>query len=67
MASENSPVAEKEVAKADKTEPKKKRFKTRFNILVDGKTIEAGGEVALNEDQWTDLKAMGAIEGDWSN
>ncbi len=49
------------------TPSKKQRFKTLFNVVLDGKTIDAGAEVALNEDQWRDLKAMGAIEGDWSN
>ncbi len=55
------------VGKNTKAETKDQRFKTLFNIIIDGKTMEAGAEVVLNEDQWRDLKAMGAIEGDWSN
>lgn len=46
---------------------KKQRFKTLFNVLLDGKTFDAGAEIALTKDQWAHLVQTGAIAGEWAN
>lgn len=45
----------------------KQRFKTLFNVILDGKTIDAGAEIALTKDQWAELAQTGAIAGEWAN
>lgn len=53
--------------KGKPTPSEKQRFKTLFNVLLDGKTIDAGGEIALTKDQWAELAQAGAIAGEWAN